>query len=240
MQKRTIQNTAIMMKNCRQHSAYSLIWLAASIMLALCVSCNKEKPYSLSIQDNRLYITMPHPTIGIVGVNEISWRGVDLDGLTNDIYTTLKKQHLSDIYSIYVKFETTSTDKYGNEEKSYKEAFLFEVPVEELKKYKDSKYFGNSYDLIGKLREAAFTNNASIELSPDGISVKFHEDTRDTIKAGAASPTPQQPIEEVSLIKNNPFTTQENKGDTSVAQPNSQAPVIGDYVFLPEPPNSTK
>ena len=61
-----------------------------------------------------------------------------------------------------MKFETTSTDKYGNEEKSYKEAFLFEVPVEEVKKYKDSKYFGNSYDLIGKLREAAFTNNAAI------------------------------------------------------------------------------
>lgn len=111
---------------------------------------------------------------------------------------------------------------------------MFEVPVEEVKKYKDSKYFGNSYDLIGKLREAAFTNNASIELSPDGISVKFHEDTRDTIKAGAASPTPQQPIEEVSLIKNNPFTTQENKGDTSVVESNKkpkQGP-IADYVEI--------
>lgn len=116
---------------------------------------------------------MPHPTIGVVGINEVSWRGVDLDELTSDIYTTLKKQHLSDIYSLYVKFETTSTDKYGNEEKSYKGVFLFEVPVEEVRKYKDYKYFGNSYDLTGKLREAAFTHNVTIELSPDGVSVKL-------------------------------------------------------------------
>lgn len=113
--------------------------LLLSVVICLLVeSCDTKqngKIYQISQDNNNLYITMPHPTIGIVGINEVSWRGVDLDELTNDIYTTLKKQHLSDIYSLYVKFETTSTDKYGNVEKNYKEAFLFEVPVEEVRKY---------------------------------------------------------------------------------------------------------
>lgn len=175
--------------------------LLLSVVICLLVeSCDTKqngKIYQISQDNNNLYITMPHPTIGIVGINEVSWRGVDLDELTNDIYTTLKKQHLSDIYSLYVKFETTSTDKYGNVEKSYKEAFLFEVPVEEVRKYKDYKYFGNSYDLTGKLREAAFTNNVTIKLSQDGVSVKLpkastnsvvtSDDMGDATEAGTAS-----------------------------------------------------
>lgn len=151
------------MRPCHKYLIRCLIWFVTSTISIVCISCHKEKPYSLSIQDNHLYITMPHPTIGIVGINEVSWRGVDLDELTNDIYTTLENQNLPNIYSVYVKFETSSTDKYGNKEKSYKEAFLFEVSVEEVRKYKDSKYFGNSYDLTGKLHEAAFANNITFD-----------------------------------------------------------------------------
>lgn len=173
------------MKNRISLLASGFVGLLAVAVFTSCDSFSKEdNVYSLSLEGNNLYITMPHPTIGIVGINEVSWRGVDLDELTNDIYTLLKKQHLSDIYSLYVKFEMTSTDKYGNEEKNYRKAFLFEVPVEEVKKYKDSKYFGNSYNLIGKLREAAFTNEDTIGLSPkENASAKFPNDSTSAVTA---------------------------------------------------------
>lgn len=166
---------------------YCFIWLFITAIIVVCNSPDKEKPYSLSIQDNSLYITMPYPTIGIVGINEVSWRGVDLDEVMEDVFNILKKKHLTDTYSLYVKYVTTSTDKYGYEEKIYDESFLLEVPIEEVQKYKDSKYFSKSYDIKGKLYETAFDRqrlNGS-----DNIPVFENNPATDTVIVTAASPT---------------------------------------------------
>lgn len=144
------------MKNYQRPFIYCLIWLSLTAIIVACNSSEREKLYSISIENNNLYITMPYPTIGIAGINQVSWRGADLEKLSKDVFNTLKRKHLADIYSIYVRFDTTSTDKYGNEEESYHEVFLFEVPIEEVRKYKDYKYFSRSYDINGKLYEAAF------------------------------------------------------------------------------------
>lgn len=179
-----------MRTNCKS-IIYCLMWLSISAIFIACNSFGKNELYSLSIDNNNLYITMPHPTIGIAGINEVSWRGVDLDMVAEDVYNTLKKKHLSDIYSLYVKFEITSTDKYGNEEKNYKKVFLFKVPVEEVRKYKDSKYFGKSYNLSGKLYEAAFgkqNDNKEILDGVNPISVGEQQVDGDTTVAGEVTP----------------------------------------------------
>lgn len=143
----------------------SIIGLAIS-------SCKEDKPYSIYWQDNNLCVVMPHPTIGVIGINQEGWNGVDLADVVNDIFSEIKANSKSDTTIVLLRFETVLTDKYGNESKSSEDFKIAIIPTIEAPKYKANKFFDLNYHLTDNMRKAAFGNigeSAIIDLTKDDL-----------------------------------------------------------------------
>ena len=164
--------------------------LASSlIVLAVCfISCGgssskKEKAYSLSLEGNNLYITMPHPTLGTAQLGKANWFDINLSDVVEDIYQTILDSSISGECNLFVRFIISETDKYGNENESYDEYPLLSIPVEEARKYENSQYLDNSYGISNHISEAAFpqydtpTDSAAYYNSqPTENKVMYHRD----------------------------------------------------------------
>lgn len=135
-------------------------FLLAALFLLLSISCNNMqrdsyKAYSLALKGNNLYITMPRPTESNVGINEVDWKGVSLSEVVEDIYQMLRNCNLYGQSSLYVRFETVLTDRYGNQKEKIDECFLMDLPILEVKKYQASKYLNDYYHISDKIYEQA-------------------------------------------------------------------------------------
>lgn len=127
------------------------IYLLSTLLLMAISSCG-EKPKDTVYWDNtNLCIVMPHPTVGVVGVGLIDWRGVELSDIITDVHDELISTNLSGTVSIWVRFELSKTDKYGNEATTYNDHLLAEIPISEAKKFKSGKYLDIEYGLKDKL-----------------------------------------------------------------------------------------
>lgn len=142
----------------------SILKLVATITILQCIVCcsQQDKPYSIAMQGNNLYITMPHPTMGIVGFNQADWRGVELSAVVKDVFQELQECDLNGDCVLYVRFETSTTDKYGNETSFYDENFIVSIPIGEAKKYKDAEHLNSNYSISRKIEELAFPKQVSI------------------------------------------------------------------------------
>ena len=134
-----------------------------SIFIFLCVilmvSCSiddKKSNYALDWQGNNLCVIMPHPTMGIISPGLIDWRGVELSDVVENIYNELMKTDFSGNVSIWVRFEMSEHDKYGNQVISYDDHFLVDIPVSEAKKYKSGNYLDLEYHIKDHIRQSAF------------------------------------------------------------------------------------
>ncbi len=135
-----------------------------------CSFSNDEKPYSLSLEGNNLYITIPYPTIGVIEFGKVNWGKVRLSDVVEDVYQKLRDSSLYGECSLYVRLEKNSTDKYGNSNNSYDEQFLMNIPVDEVRKYNNSNYFNQSYRITEKIENLVsphtqYQNNASSSVS---------------------------------------------------------------------------
>lgn len=99
---------------------------------------------------------MPHPTKGIIGVNQIDWRGVELSEIKEDILYEIHKTHLSGDALVWVRFEIPKHDKYGNETMSYDDHFVTTIPISEGKNFKSSEYLDMEYHISNGINKAAF------------------------------------------------------------------------------------
>ena len=137
-----------------------IVNIVSSIIGLLFCSCSysyyEDKPYSIDWQDNNLCVIMPHPTVGIVTPGQISWSGVELSEVIENIYEELQKTRLSGSVSVWVRFEMQEHDKYGNEVMSYDDHLLTEIAVIEAKKYKSGIYLDREYNLTNLISQSAF------------------------------------------------------------------------------------
>lgn len=148
-----------------------LCWFIAFILVA-CNSEQSDKSYTLELNGNDIYITMPHPTMGIIGINEVDWRGVQLSDVIEDVYQTILANSIYGECNLYVRFIIEETDKYGNKTENYDEHKILSLPIEEVKKYKGSKYLNKNYKISEKIYDAAFNINATLNLGTN-----IYEDT---------------------------------------------------------------
>ena len=151
---------------------------AFALVFCAFTSCEQmgNKPYSLSWQGNSLYITMPYPSIGIVGINELSWGEVEPTELVEDIFKALKSSNLTGNCPLYVCFSSKTTDKYGNPALEVDEPhFLMDIPMSEVPKYVSAEYFGDSYGITNKIIEV-FRSSATVIYFKNGqMSVESRE-----------------------------------------------------------------
>lgn len=144
-----------------------IVWLATIVFFMACNS-QSDKPYSIAMQGNNLYITMPHPTIGVVGINQVDWRGVNISEVVEYVFQKLQECDLNGDCALYVRFETSTTDKYGNETSSYDENFIVSIPISEAKKYKDAKHLDGNYSISRRIEELAFPKQESTNSNEQG------------------------------------------------------------------------
>ncbi|MCH5240801.1 MAG: hypothetical protein J1F67_00030 [Muribaculaceae bacterium] len=141
---------------------YLLIFFIGIIAI---ISCNKKKSYSITIEGNNLYITMPYPRVGVSGINKRDWKDFTLNELIEDTFQELKDCSKSGINTVWVcvKLEKPKKDKYGNEEMTYNSQFIAEIPINEVNKYKDYKYFDRSFRISDNINRAIERNKKVLE-----------------------------------------------------------------------------
>lgn len=141
-------------------------YLLCGLIAIVVISCKEDKPYSISLNGNNLYITMPYPTIGIVGINKVDWNGVFLSDVVEDVYQQIKESAIKGECHLYVRFENVTTDKYGSKNSTFDETLLMNIPVKEVGKYQDSKYFNDYYKISEKVANVAFKKDNIILTTP--------------------------------------------------------------------------
>lgn len=133
------------------------------LLMILFIQCKEKKSYSVTFEGDNLYITMPYPRVGISGINKRDWKDFTLNDVIEGTFNKLKDSTKSGIITIWVRLENPKTDKYGNEEMRYDSQVIAKVPVSEVKKYKNYKYFDDSYRITDSINRAIEGNTRVLE-----------------------------------------------------------------------------
>lgn len=190
-----------------------IVWLAAIVFLMACNS-QSDKPYSIAMQGNNLYITMPYPTSSLNEYGQIDWHGVELSDVVEDIFKELQSSDFDGDCSLYARFETNTTDKYGYTQSKYDEKFIVSIPISEAKKYKDAEHLDSNYSIRKRINELA---------SPTSFQEDFSNLHWENVEGTVADTV----IVCDPIIENSSFGSEQNK----VTQTDTVAATI---VFFPQ------
>ena len=105
----------------------------------LLIACSKEKNYKVSFQSTTIYVTMKCPSIGIAGINKISYDGFELEDIEKEIFEEIRDRDYSGNYDVYVTLQFK--DKYGNYNDSHECVKVCTLNGGEVKKFASFFYF---------------------------------------------------------------------------------------------------
>ena len=108
-----------------------------SIMLFL-HSCSLNKNYDVKLQSNNIYVTMHCPSIGIAGINQVSYDGFTYDEVEKLLYNKIRDNDYNGDYTIWVTMQFK--DEYGN----YTDGPQIPVTTlnsKDVKRYSSYRYF---------------------------------------------------------------------------------------------------
>lgn len=89
---------------------FSVMLLLCSVVTLLC-SC-EEKNYSVDVTDGTIRVKMHSPSIGIVGINQISYDGFTYEEVEKEVFDKIRNRSYDGYYSVIVTLEFK--DSYGN------------------------------------------------------------------------------------------------------------------------------
>lgn len=117
----------------------SILLTLFACLLFLC-SCG-SKNYEVKVTDGSVYVTMKAPSVGVSGVNEVSFDGFTLAEIEEEIFDEIQDRKYYGDYDVYVtlRFE----NQYGQlyERGSVRVCTL---DANDVKKYVDYSYFRGS------------------------------------------------------------------------------------------------
>lgn len=147
-----------------------LLTCTTLLLLTIAQSCFA---YKISTSGKTITIKMKHPTIGIVGINQVDWEDNPTD-IEKDIYDLFKGPLDSQKTGNYtIKVYWQKEDHYGNTSSAY--AGSFSISADELKKYRDYRYARSYLNLGDRLYDLAY-NNSQSTWSTDTSSQEEDED----------------------------------------------------------------
>ncbi len=116
----------------------------------------KPKIYRIDLSNNSATVLIPQFSVGIAGFNQIDWGELNIVEVIDELYQSLATTKTDFNCQIYVNLYYYDTDKYGN--KTYNERIykLLTIPTEEVKRYRNSSYFEQSYDIIYQITRLPF------------------------------------------------------------------------------------
>ena len=111
-------------------------------LLALCVclfsSCSLSKNYEVTVTDGSAHITMHCPTIGLTGINQVSYDGFTYDEVEKELFDQIRDSDFNGNYTVWVTMQFK--DSYGN----YSDGPKVKVTTlsgSDVKKYASFRYF---------------------------------------------------------------------------------------------------
>lgn len=115
----------------------------ALIAIVMCVnfaSCSSfKKNYRVAIEDGSIYITMKSPSIGISGINEVSFDGFTPEEIEKDVFDEIRKRSYSGDYDVFIILQFK--DSYGNYYDSKEKVKVSTLNGNDVKKYAGFGYF---------------------------------------------------------------------------------------------------
>jgi len=112
--------------------------------LALFTSCG-ESEYSVTTNGQVINIEIPSRTVGISGINEVSYGNISLNEVAEAVYNEfhgISGFFKSGNYDVYLK--TKYKNKYGETEYSDK-GKICTLNTDEMKRYESSYYFSREF-----------------------------------------------------------------------------------------------
>lgn len=115
----------------------------ALIVVAMCanfIACSGfKKNYKVAFEDGSIYITMKSPSIGISGINEVSFDGFTPKEIEEDVFYGIRKRSYSGDYNVFITLQFK--DSYGNYYDSKERVKVSTLNGNDVKKYASFGYF---------------------------------------------------------------------------------------------------
>jgi len=149
-----------------------LITCATLLLLTIAQSCFA---YKISTSGKTITVKMKHPTIGIIGVNQVGWEDnpVDIEKDIYDLFTGPLDSQKTGNYTIKVYWQREY--HYGNTSSTY--AGSFSISADELKKYRDYRHARSYLDLEDRLYNIAYNNHQTTWSTSTSTSTKDDEES---------------------------------------------------------------
>lgn len=115
----------------------AIIAVIVSVNFAACNGFKKN--YKVTFKDGSIYITMKSPSIGISGINEVSFDGFTPEEIEEDVFDGIRKKDYSGNYDVYVTLQFK--DSHGNYYDSKEKVKVSTLNGDDVKKYASFGYF---------------------------------------------------------------------------------------------------
>lgn len=138
-----------------------------SIILTICslfiLSSCEKKNYNVEIQDGFIYVTMHCPTMGIVGINQVSYDGFTYEEVEQEVFDKIRNRNYSGSYTVSVTLQFL--DSYGNYYDGDRRV-VSTLSATEVKKYTSYYYFSGQTHISDAFpwnRKCTHCNNGIIQ-----------------------------------------------------------------------------
>ena len=114
--------------------SFLLISISTVLFLASC----EKKNYSVEIQDGSVHVTMHSPSMGIVGINQVSYDGFTYEEVEKEVFDKIRSRSYDGAYTVSVTLQYL--DSYGNYYDSDR-MIVSTLSAMDVKKYASYSYF---------------------------------------------------------------------------------------------------
>lgn len=115
----------------------TLFAIATCVNFAACSDFKKN--YGVAFEDGSIYITMKSPSIGISGINEVSFDGFTPEEIEENVFDGIRKKDYSGNYDVYVTLQFK--DSHGNYYNSKERVKVSTLDGDDVKRYANFGYF---------------------------------------------------------------------------------------------------
>lgn len=120
----------------------------------------KPQIYRIDLSNNSATVLIPQFTVGIAGFNQIDWGELNIVEVIDELYHSLISVKTNVDCKIYVNLYYYDTDKYENKTINGRIYELLTVSTVEVRRYKNSRYFEQNYDIINQITRLPFDKKA--------------------------------------------------------------------------------
>ena len=113
---------------------FILLAIYGSIVLCSC----EKKNYKVEIQDGSIHVTMHSPSMGIVGINQVSYDGFTYEEVEQEVFDKIRNSSYDGSYTVSVTLQFI--DSYGNYYDGER-IIVSNLDAKEVKKYASYYYF---------------------------------------------------------------------------------------------------